>query len=297
MKVLVTGATGFIGQNLIDALIDLDYEVHCIVRANSDVSVLNSSVKIYRHSGEIECLQNYFKQEQFTGVIHLASLFLAAHQDKDIENLVDSNITFGVKLLEASVESNVQWFINTGTFWQHFENQAYNPVNLYAASKEAFEVMAKYYSQTSNMIFTTIKLNDTFGPNDTRNKVFNLWAKIAKSGEVLEMSEGEQIIDISYIKDVVKAYLLLIEHLMSENKKSFNERSFVVTNSEKMTLKELSLIFEEATNSKLHIKWGGRPYRDREVMQPFNKGEVVPTWKPQFDLKTAIQKTVGENIL
>ena len=48
--------------------------------------------------------------------------------------------------------------------------------------KEGFENIAKYYIETSNLIFTTIKLNDTFGANDTRNKVFNIWNKISALG-------------------------------------------------------------------------------------------------------------------
>jgi nucleoside-diphosphate-sugar epimerase len=236
-----------------------------------------------------------FEKEKFDGVIHLASLFLASHESTDISNLVSSNITFGIELLECSKESNVKWFINTGTFWQNYQSDSYNPVNLYAATKEAFEKIADFYIQTSNLIFTTIKLNDTFGPNDTRNKVFNLWSKISKSGEVLEMSAGEQIIDISYIDDVVDAYISLVNHLDSSDKNKFKNKTFAVKSAERMSLKELSKVFEEATNTKLNIVWGGREYRDREVMIPWEHGKVVPGWRPKYSLKEAIIKTM-ENI-
>ncbi len=295
MKILVTGATGFIGQNLVKVLLDKNYEIHCIVRADSNTSNISQKVTIFKYDENIGSLIDYFNEQKFDGVIHLASLFLASHTQDDISNLISSNVKFGVELLEASKQSNTKWFINTGTFWQNYENEDYNPVNLYAATKEAFESMAKYYAQTSNLIFTTIKLNDTFGANDTRNKVFNLWNKIAKSGEILEMSAGEQIIDISYIDDVISAYEVLITHLSSDQKKDFQNKEFVVTNNEKMSLKELSKVFEEATNTKLNIKWGVRPYREREVMISYNKGQTVPNWNQQYTLKQAIQKTIGEN--
>ena len=197
MKILVTGATGFIGQNLVKVLLDKNYEVHCIVRVDSNTSNISQNITIFKYDQNIGGLIEYFNEQKFDGLIHLASLFLATHTKDDISNLISSNIKFGTELLEACKVSDVKWFINTGTFWQNYENEDYNPVNLYAATKEAFENIAKYYIETSNLIFTTIKLNDTFGANDTRNKVFNIWNKIPKSGEILDMSAGEQIIDIS----------------------------------------------------------------------------------------------------
>lgn len=295
MKILVTGATGFIGQNLVKVLLDKNYEVHCIVRADSNTSNISQKVTVFKYDENIGSLIEYFNKQNFDGVIHLASLFLASHTQDDISNLISSNVKFGVELLEASKQSNTKWLINTGTFWQNYENEDYNPVNLYAATKEAFESVAKYYTQTSNLIFTTIKLNDTFGANDTRNKIFNLWNKIAKSGEILEMSAGEQIIDISYIDDVVLAYEVLITHLNSNQKEDFKNKTFAVSSNERMSLKELSKVFEEATNTKLNIKWGVRPYREREVMNPWKNGKVVPNWEPKYTLKQAIQKTIGES--
>lgn len=295
MKILVTGATGFIGQNLVKVLLDKKYEVHCVVRANSDTSNINQKVKVFKYDENIDSLIEYFNQENFDGVIHLASLFLASHTKDDISNLISSNIKFGTELLESCKQSSTKWFINTGTFWQNYENESYNPVNLYAATKEAFEVMAKYYTQTSDLIFTTIKLNDTFGPNDTRNKVFNLWNKIAKIGETLEMSAGEQIIDISYIDDVISAYEVLIAHLNSHQKEDFKNKTFAVSSNERMSLKELAKVYEDATNTKLNINWGARLYREREVMIPWENGKVIPNWKPKYTLKEAIKKTIGEN--
>lgn len=295
MKILVTGATGFIGQNLISSLLDKNYEIHCIVRVGSDTSKIDSKVKIFKYDENINSLIEYFSQEDFDGVIHLASLFLASHTKDDISNLISSNVKFGTELLEACKVSDVKWFINTGTFWQNFENKNYNPVNLYAATKEAFQNIARYYTETSKLVFTTIKLNDTFGSNDTRNKVFNLWSKIAKSGETLEMSAGEQIIDISYIEDVISTYEILINHLSSDKKNEFRNKEFVVTNTQKMSLQELSKVFEEATKTKLNIIWGAKPYRDREVMIPYDQGKIVPKWIQKYTLQEAIRKTIGES--
>lgn len=293
MKILVTGATGFIGKNLVSKLADNDHEIFAIVRENGDTSCIDKGVEIYPYNGDVNTLIELFKEEKFDGVIHLASHFLASHNPNDISSLIASNIKFGTELLEASKSSDVTWFINTGTFWQNYEDESYNPVNLYAATKEAFENIAKFYTQTSDLVFTTIKLNDTFGPNDSRAKVFNLWTKIAQSGETLEMSAGEQIIDISYIDDVINAYTQLVD-LLEEIAIEYSNKIYVVTNEERSSLKDLAKTFEKATGTRLNIDWGGREYREREVMSPYSLGEVIPGWKQQYTLEEAIRKTVKE---
>lgn len=232
MKILISGATGYIGKELIRSL-QKNYDIIALVRHSSNsIELENMNCKIVKFH-DYEDIINIFKNNNFVGVIHIASNVLVEHKSSDIGQLINSNITFGTYLLEASKQTDVKWFINTGTFWQNYQNEDYNPVNLYAATKEAFEKISKYYTETSSLIFTTIKLNDTFGPNDTRPKIFNLWNDISKSGDVLDMSKGEQIIDISYIKDVINSYVVLIGHLNSSNAISFKNKIFVVSNNEK----------------------------------------------------------------
>lgn len=70
-------------------------------------------------------------------------------------------------MLEACKKAETKWFLNTGTIWQNYnvsdKSDEYNPVDLYAASKQAFITMAKYYTETSKLRFCTLKLCDTYG--------------------------------------------------------------------------------------------------------------------------------------
>lgn len=140
-----------------------------------------------------------FRAHQVDGVVHLASQFIAEHTSEDIEGLIVSNILYGTYILDASIQADVQWFLNTGTFWQHYHGSSYDPVNLYAATKQAFEDIAKFYVEAHDLRFCTLKLCDTYGPGDTRQKIFNLFERSEASGEVIEMSAGEQLIDIVHV--------------------------------------------------------------------------------------------------
>jgi nucleoside-diphosphate-sugar epimerase len=293
MKIVITGATGFVANALVNRLIQGNHEVYVVVRESSNISSISKDAKLYVDRGDTHALNHFFADINPDGVVHLASLVLVEHSSDDIAPLIHSNILFGTRLLEAASKSDTKWFINTGTFWQHYNNEDYNPVNLYAATKEAFEVMAKYYYETQGIDFVTLKLNDTFGEGDTRKKIFNLWRSLEKSGESLGMSPGEQIIDISYIENIIDAYCQLIDNMHGDNEHKYNGKSFALNADERMSLKSLSKIYEKVTNSKLNIVWGERPYRDREVMTPWNRGESVPGWKQKISLEDAIVRVIN----
>ena len=273
MNILITGATGFIGKALVSRLLKEGNNLFFTTRESKpDHQSINLAQSTHQE------VISFFIKHQIDGIIHLASLVLVTHSPNDIKNLIDSNIAFPTQLLEAAKETKVKWFINTGTFWQHYNNEEYNPVNLYAATKQAFEDVLKYYSETSTIQFLTLEISDTFGPEDTRSKIFNLWLKAKNSNEELNMSPGNQMIDILYIDDVVDAFKCAINRLQNSINKL---EKFSITSQKPLSLREASTIFESVFKSELKINWGKLPYREREVMQTWNKGQNLPDWSPK----------------
>ena len=182
-RIVVTGATGYIGSNLIRKLIDKDKEVYIIVREHSRFDLIDDikdKVNIFVYDNKIENLINFFNRVKPDIVYHLASLFIAEHKYSDIPNLIESNVKFGTEVLEAMNQSGTKKLINTGTAWQHYNNEEYNPVCLYAATKEAFEKIIEFYTNACGFKAITIELYDTYGPKDNRKKIINLLSKYSK---------------------------------------------------------------------------------------------------------------------
>lgn len=292
---IVTGATGFIGFHLASRLSHLGWNIAAIVRPGSDPARLKliaslPHVRIYTHRGSTAELIETVRETKPDVVFHLASRFLAQHKAEDVESLVSSNVLFPTQLVEAMVACNVKQLINTGTAWEHYENQEYNPVCLYAATKRAFEVMVEYYVQTAGLGVITLKLYDTYGPGDPRRKLFDVLHS-ASAGEIVKMSPGEQLLHLVYIDDVVDAFLMAAERL--RGREAASAESFAVSAAKGLSLKEIAAVYEKAAGRRLSIDWGGRPYRPREVMTPWNRGALLPGWRPKVNLEDGLTRMLS----
>ena len=138
------------------------------------------------------------------------------------------------------------------------------------------------------MRLISLELFDTYGPNDQRHKLFYLLEKASQCKDPIRMSPGEQLIDLVYIEDVIDAFMIA-EDLVSKEKMN---RKYMVTSGNPVKLREIVNIYKEITNQNINIEWGGLPYRKREVMIPWNSGEILPGWSPKIDLRKGISIVV-----
>ena len=109
------------------------------------------------------------------------------------------------------------------------------------------------------------------------------------------MSAGEQLIDLVYIDDVIDGYILVAERLMSNKVSTMEE--YAISSGNPISLKKLVTVYGEIIGKALRVKWGGRPYRPREVMVPWNKGQLLPGWKPKIRLVEGIKRMEKMNEL
>lgn len=285
MKVLITGASGYVGGAVAKYISDNGNDVDLLLRKKSVVSenIKNSrNIKCHYIDIDYDGVYEVVKLVKPDCVIHLASLFLSQHDKNQLDDLIDSNLKYGLYLLEAMKNCGVTKLINTGTSWQHFHKQSYEPVNLYAATKQAFQNMVEYYVSAHSFDVITLKLFDTYGPGDQRQKLVHLLLKLESTGDSLKMSPGKQEINMVHIHDVCTAYYTSLNLLL--NRQSNEHSVYAVSAEETMTLKSFVSIFESVRKKKINIEWGGREYRDREVMEVWSDYQLVPGWKQTIDL-------------
>lgn len=285
-RILMTGGTGFIGRRLSERVLAEGAEVHVVVQPGFEDVCPGATGHL--HDGTTAGLLGIVESVQPELVYHLASLYLAAHTPDDIERLIASNVLLGTQLLEGMAQAGCTRLINTGTGWQRFGTEAYDPVNLYAATKQAFEDIAAYYV-ARGISTTTLTLFDTFGPADPRPKVLPLLIKAALSGERLDLSPGDQQLYLVYIDDIIDAFVHA-GHLIAEQDAPGVHRYSVVPD-EALSLKQIAAVVEQVTGRTIDAHWGGRPYRDREVLVPW-VGARLPGWSPKVSLAEGIRLVI-----
>lgn len=290
MKYLISGATGFIGCNLIKKLLNDGNNVIAIARCNSNISDEMRALtedNIFIFDNNIDQLDEFLDRHKPDIFIHLAALYITQHSKNDVERLITANITYPAILFESVIRSGCNKIINTGTSWQSFNNISNNPASLYSATKEAIESILNFYVSSAKASAITLRLFDTYGPNDNRKKLISMLVESFSTNSQVEMSEGEQEIDLVYIDDVLNAYLIAAEIL--KNSKPYKHMIYGISSNNPITLKELVEIINTTLNKKLNIAWGVKPYREREVMKTWKSFERLPGWEPKIGLKEGLK--------
>ena len=214
------------------------------------------------------------------------------HKYDDIHKLIESNILLGTKLLEAMRLNNIHNFINSGTFAQHYEDAEYNPVDLYGATKQGFEDIIEYYVNFENIKVIKLHIFNTYGPNDKKRRMMALLKETADSGATLKMSPGEQLIDTVYIDDIIDAFILAGNYLVKGQYDMCG--TYGLSSGNPIALREVVKTFEKVCGKKLSIEWGGRPYREREIMVPWKSYKLLPGWKPKINLEEGIKRFLSD---
>ena len=290
MKILVTGATGFVGKHLIQKL--RDFDVRFVVRnINTEYS---KDRQIVYNDEKLDVFQKDVKSYNPKIVIHLASYLTSSDDISSIKNIVDSNILFTSILLESLKSTDLELFINTGTSAEYYYNDGKeNPAYFYSASKIAIKPIIKYFKNIQGFKTINIIPYTIYGGKSKSKKVIDYILDSLDSKLYLEMTNGEQILDFIHIDDVTDFYV----HCVNNINLLKDEENYHLGTGKGTSIKELSNIIEDLTNKKANINWGSKEYRTLDIMRaiaPIYKLEKELNWKPKVSIKDGIKKILEE---
>lgn len=291
-RVLVTGATGFIGSRLTQSLVADGAEVAIVARPNSSFDQLGNAsnqVELLRHDGTLEQLSAFVENFSPEIVFHLAANFIGVHNSDDVAPLIADNVGFTAQICQAMVAAESRCLVAAGTVWQHAKSPPGDPVptpnSLYAATKQAAEDIIAYYAQTGSLSSIALKIYDSYGPGDPRPKFLSALAAKSAAGESLDATSGEQQLHLVHVDDIVAAFRHAGAMLASElaSGQESGHRSFTLPSAEAVTLRSVAATWQEATGRSVEIAWGARPDRRGEIMVPW-EGPRLPGWEPKIPL-------------
>lgn len=292
MRILVTGATGFVGGALVPRLLERGHECAALVRAGSSLSPgIEAKARVINVSPEGYIDTQQIKDCDPQIVIHLAAFITSGDTRDDIEKLVEASVLFPTRLCDALQGSKVELFINTGTFAEYYESpNVLNPAYLYAAMKSAFRPILKYYACKNGFSLAHVIPFSIYGEGAPEKIVINQFVRSATSGEPIDSTEGRQVLDFIHISDVVEFYVRLVD---GASKAGCDQAVYHLGTGVGTSLRQLAALVGEAVGKDPEIRWGARPYRPLDVMHavaPAQEERDALGWKPKIDLKEGLRR-------
>lgn len=236
MKVLVTGAAGFIGFHLTLALLDRDNEVIGVDNLNDyydpalkqlrlDVIASHSKVSnfefIKADISDRAFIEKLFFDNKFDVVVNLAAQAGVRYSLENPYAYVDSNLVGFVNILEGCRHSSVKHLVYASSssvygmnVSQPFstEDRVDFPISLYAATKKSNELMAHTYSHLYCIPTTGLRFFTVYGPYGRPDMAYYSFTKAISEGNPINVfNSGKMKRDFTYVDDIIEGVVRLIE--------------------------------------------------------------------------------------
>lgn len=307
MKVLVTGADGFIGSHLVELLVREGYNVMALSQYNSfnywgwleDVECLN---QIEILSGDVRD-PHYCKHitKDIDIVFHLAALIAIPYSYVAPDSYVDTNIKGTLNICQAAMDNEVQRVIHTSTS-EVYGTAQYVPIDEshplqaqspYSASKIGADAMAMSFYNAFDLPLTIARPFNTYGPRQSARAVIpTIISQIASGMKQIKLGDVTPTRDFNYVADTCRGFLEL-----ARSDRAIGETVNIGSNFEISVGDTLNLI-RELMNSDVEF------ITDEQRLRP-EKSEVFRLWcdnkkvyeltgfKPNYGIREGLESTIS----
>jgi UDP-glucuronate 4-epimerase len=302
MKILVTGAAGFIGFHTSLKLVSQGHDVYGIDNINNyydpklkfdrlnELGFDEAESKLFKNEVQSakfnslrfsridlvdhESIHNLFKQEQFEVVCNLAAQAGVRYSIENPKAYIDSNISGFLNILEGCRNHKVKHLVYASSSSVYGENKKIpfettdnvdHPISLYAATKKSNELMAHTYGHLYGFKTTGLRFFTVYGPWGRPDMAYYLFAEAISNNKPIKVfNNGEMERDFTYIDDIVKGVTKIIQKNIDaiEHYKIYN-----IGNNKTESLRDFISTIEEAIGRKA-IK----------EMYPMQQGDVPRTF-------------------
>ena len=289
-KVLLTGATGFLGSHLLAGLLSSGYSVVVVKRSSSNPArIANHLSRITAYDLDRVPLKAAFERAPIDAVIHAATAY--GRKGESSEEVDATNVVFGTELLETAAAAGVPTFMNTGTFSAKGAGLP-DGLSHYVRTKRQFSEIGARFAASSRIAFMELQLEHVYGPADGETKfVPTLLGAFIEGRAAFDLTRGAQLRDFVYVDDVVAAYLRVLERRADCAGPS---QHFQVGSGEAVALADFVRLAREVVGSATKLNFGALPDRPGEA--PHSVADISALrrlgWAPQVSLREGLVRTV-----
>ncbi len=298
MKILITGATGFVGKTLIPYLYENGWEdIAVLVRNPKKARDLFLGIPELKIINTSTGWNNDIEMYNPDAVIHLATYFTGKSDIKSATEIINIYILFTTQLLESVSHTDCRYFINIGTF-SEYRNGAgvFKANNLYSASKTAVRPIIQFYQSISDFKWVNVIVYSPYGRYNSQKKIIDYLIDAIDSETPVAFSKGEQILDFIHVDDMASFFSTLLGkiHTLPESYYEFHLGS-----GEGRSIREVAGIIEKIYGGKINADWGKLPYRTNDIMHavaPISTNLYLLDWKSNLSIEDGI-KILKEDML
>lgn len=313
MKILVTGASGFIGAAFVRYVLSNhdNITIRALVRNTNQRNLLRlksyNSVQVAEQKGRLQIINGDLLGdlsdicENVDWVVNFAAKTFVDHSIRDALPFIESNVLGTHRLLEDARRNKVKRFIQISTDevygailnGAYTENSKINPTNPYAASKAGADALAISYAHTYKLHVTVTRTENNYGPMQHPQKVLPVFVKAANKGELLPIyGDGLHSRQWLYVDDHVDGILKLLH----KEDLPLGEIFHIAGNQELTNIDLAKKILKYCGKPQNQIKFVPdhdiRPGHDRRYAIVSDKIRGLG-WEPKTSLDVGLAETVA----
>lgn len=302
MRYLVTGATGFVGANLVRRLLDDGHAVHAIVRRESGnwrTDSLADKIALHRADlADAEATRRAVEQANPEAVIHLANAGLYGGMSAPDDEYVRVNILGLVNLAAACGGRSLGAFVNVGSSSEYGVKSApmdeadrCEPQNVYGVTKLAATCYASLLARTGALPAVTLRLFSPFGPYDEPKRLVTSVALHLLRGSQPTLANPDAVRDYVHVDDVVEALLAAVPRAAAHAGEVYN-----VGSGQQATARTVVEAIARAVGVPAPSEWGAaapRPWESPVWQAAILKAGRDLGWQPRVTLEQGIGGAVA----
>jgi len=306
MKVLVTGAEGFIGSHLTELLVEKGFEVKAFVRYNFkndwgwlEESKYKNDIEIY--TGDVRDYDSVYDAMKGVDVVfHLAALIGIPYSYISPLAYIKTNTEGTYNILESGRKLNLKRIIITSTseiygtaqYVPIDEKHPYNPQSPYAASKAAADHLALSYYRSFGTPITIIRPFNTYGPRQSARAVIpTIISQILAGKKQIKLGNLSPTRDLNYVKDIANGFITVGLH---EN--TIGD-VYNLGSGQEISIGDLAQKIIELTGKEVEIIEDAQRIRPEKseverLLSNAEKARKVTGWKPKYTLEEGLKETI-----
>ena len=306
MKVLVTGADGFIGSHLTESLLAEGYDVRALAQYNSFnywgwLEDIKPSSNLEIVCGDVRD-PNYCREisKGIDVIFHLAALIAIPYSYIAPESYIETNVKGTLNICQAAKDNEVKRILVTSTsevygtakYVPIDEKHPLQPQSPYSASKIGADAIAMSFYNTFKLPLTIVRPFNTYGPRQSARAVIpTIITQIANGNKEIKIGDTTPTRDFNYMKDICNGFILL-----AKCDKAIGETVNIGSNDE-ISIKELFALIKDIMHSDANLMVDEQRLRPEhsEVFRlrcDNTKIKELTGYKPQYSLREGLEKTV-----